>query len=60
MEDKQRIVSNPGFALQKLKKTVEIQDKIILMLEAQLSNERLKNGNLERLVTTRNSKTIED
>ena len=60
MEDKQIIVTNPGFALQKLKKTVEIQDEIILMLEAQLSNERLKNGNLERLVTTRNGKTIED
>jgi hypothetical protein len=60
MEGKQKIVTNPGFALQKLRKRIETQDKIILMLNMQLSNARLKNENLERLVTTRNGKTIED
>jgi hypothetical protein len=60
MEGKQKIATNPGFALQKLRKRIETQDKIILMLNMQLSNARLKNENLERLVTTRNGKTIED
>jgi len=57
---KERIVSISEIVYEKLKKRIETQDEIILMLEAQLSNERLRNGNLERLVTTRNGKTIED
>ena len=45
----------------KLRKRIETLDKIILMLEMQLSNERLRNTNLERLVTGRNKrKTAED
>ena len=50
MEDKQRIISNPGFALQKLKKTVEIQKETIALLTTQLNNEKLKNDNLDLLV----------
>lgn len=59
---KQRIASISEDLYEKLKKRLEMQDKIILMLQAQLSNEKLRNGNLERLVTTRNGngKTIED
>ena len=60
MEDKQRIVSISADLYDKLSKRIETQDKIILMLNMQLSNARLKNENLERLVTTRNGKTIED
>jgi hypothetical protein len=62
MEDKQRIVSISADLYDKLSKRIETQDKIILMLNMQLSNARLKNENLEKLVTTRNGngKTIED
>jgi hypothetical protein len=62
MEGKQRIVSISADLYDKLSNRIETQDKIILMLETQLSNERLKNENLERLVTTRtgSEKTIED
>ena len=51
-----RIVSISAGLYDKLSKRIETQDKIILTLEMQLSNERLKNKNLERLVTTRNKK----
>ena len=58
---KQRIASISEDLNENLKKRIETLDKIILMLEMQLSNERLRNANLERLVTNRNKrKTVED
>jgi len=67
MGDKQRIVSISESLYEKLKarikeleNIVESQHSHIAMVQSDLHNEQLRNGNLERLVTTRNSKTIED
>jgi len=67
MGDKQRIVSISESLYEKLKarikeleNIVESQHDHIAMVQNDLHNEQLRNGNLERLVTTRNSKTIED
>ena len=67
MEDKQRIVSISEGLYEKLKARIkelenitESQQRHIAMLQNDLHNEQLRNGNLERLVITRNSKTVED
>ena len=46
--------------VRELENVVESQQTHIAMLQNDLYYERLRNGNLERLVTTKNSKTIED
>jgi hypothetical protein len=46
--------------VRELENIVESQHQHIAMLQNDLHYEQLRNGNLERLVTTKNSKTIED
>jgi flagellar motility protein MotE (MotC chaperone) len=46
--------------LKALQATISAQNAHIELLTTQLLNEKLKNKNLERLVTTRNKKTIKD
>jgi len=67
MEDKKRTVSIHVKVYEKLKarikeleNIVESQHSHIAMVQSDLHNEQIRNGNLERLVTTRNSKTVED
>tara|TARA_R110000803_G_scaffold130334_5_gene197683 strand:- start:865 stop:1068 length:204 start_codon:yes stop_codon:yes gene_type:complete len=67
MEDKQRIASISEGLYEELKARIkelenitESQQRHIAMLQNDLHNEQLRNGNLERLVITRNSKTVED
>ena len=67
MVDKQRIASISEGLYEELKARIkelenitESQQRHIAMLQNDLHNEQLRNGNLERLVITRNSKTVED
>ena len=46
--------------LEVLERLVESQKQTIEMLEMQLRNERLKNGNLDRLYRTNSVKSMED
>ena len=52
---------NMEVKVKELENIVESQHRHIAMLQSDLYNERIRNGNLERLVTNRpGSKTIED
>ena len=43
-----------------LENIVEILDQHVAMLQNDLYNEQIRNGNLEKLVTSKSNKTVED